>query len=122
MDWLVRWRGTAYAGVVAGLAPDRAPGAITSALVFGGFAKTPGEALVSGGAMTDALRLCQRVGHAEARKRLVGCAKWGGRVPWADAGQARRAVRIAGSGQNRQCVKGAGICPSGGLMAGCQLP
>lgn len=46
-------------------------GGISSALIFGGFAKTLGEALGSGATMTDALRLCQRgVGNAEARKRL----------------------------------------------------
>lgn len=46
-------------------------GDIASALIYGGFAKTLGEALGSGATMTDALRLCQRgVGNIEARKRL----------------------------------------------------
>lgn len=46
-------------------------GGIAAALVFGGFAKTLGEALGSGATLTDALRLCQRgVGNVEARKRL----------------------------------------------------
>jgi type II secretory pathway component PulF len=46
-------------------------GGIARALVFGGFARTLGDALQSGAGVTDALRLCQRsVGNAAARKRL----------------------------------------------------
>jgi len=50
-------------------------GSIARALVFGGFARTLGDALQSGAGVTDALRLCQRsVGNAAARKRLENVA------------------------------------------------
>lgn len=50
-------------------------GGIARGLVFGGFARTLGDALQSGAGVTDALRLCQRsVGNAAARKRLENVA------------------------------------------------
>ncbi len=50
-------------------------GGIARALVFGGFARTLGDALQSGAGVTDALRLCQRsIGNAAARKRLENVA------------------------------------------------
>jgi len=50
-------------------------GSIARGLVFGGFARTLGDALQSGAGVTDALRLCQRsVGNAAARKRLENVA------------------------------------------------
>ncbi len=50
-------------------------GGIARPLIFGGFARTLGDALRSGAGVTDALRLCQRsVGNASARKRLENVA------------------------------------------------
>ncbi len=50
-------------------------GGIARGLIFGGFARTLGDALKSGAGVTDALRLCQRsVGNAAARKRLENVA------------------------------------------------
>ena len=48
-------------------------GGIVRGLVFGGFAKSLGDALSSGATITDAIRLCQRgIGNSEARLRLNG--------------------------------------------------
>lgn len=60
-------------------------GGIARGLVFGGFARTLGDALQSGVGVTDALRLCERsVGNAAARKRLENVAtqvRQGSRLP-----------------------------------------
>ncbi len=68
------WFGWGYGGLRIWLQKwllDGPMGGVARGLVFGGYAKTLGDTLSSGAALTDALRLCGRsLGNAEARRRL----------------------------------------------------